>query len=194
VSKVTVAERVISTVLAQSPTGSVVADHPDYHTGDTATIHVALDAATSSSSVCTGHKDPARALLGRRADGPRHRECQRRADGLPFTFTAPDHVLASELHGFVVTKLPSLDLFALELLERERQLPAEERGHHAASADGPLKLTMDTRAMTGFGQGKPPTCPLSAPASSSGLMSERPRADDQGPATVSGQAPPWASA
>jgi hypothetical protein len=111
-----IAELAISTDLAHSPTGTLSTDKPDYNTGDPANVTVAFDQANLSF---LGLYDVTEVDLVRYSGGSvtvlgKDTASSGQTD-FTFTFSAPDHVSAGELFAFVVTKLPPLDLFSLEV-------------------------------------------------------------------------------
>ncbi|MEO5704299.1 MAG: Ig-like domain-containing protein [Candidatus Limnocylindrales bacterium] len=107
----------VSTELAHSPTGKVSFDKPTYTTGDSGVATVVMDPANLTF---LGGYNIERLLLVQHLPGEERvldtsagaSQGQREFE-LRFTATGP--IAASDLYAFVVTKVPALDLFALEL-------------------------------------------------------------------------------
>ncbi len=110
------AELSFSTDLAGSPTGTLTTDKATYHAGDQATATVTVDPANLTF---LGLYDVHAVELVRYSGGSLSvLGTSNAVDGqstFTFNFTASDDVAASELYAFLVSNLPPLDLFSLEL-------------------------------------------------------------------------------
>jgi Tol biopolymer transport system component len=102
--------------VARSPTGTLSADHPAYATGDIATVAVHLEEANLSF---LNLYDVDKVLLVRYSSGTQTQLASATATSgqkdFELTFTASAPIQSSELYAFIVTKLPPIELFALEV-------------------------------------------------------------------------------
>lgn len=142
--------------LVGSPTGTMQADKARYETGDTVTVHVTLAEAGLNLLGLLYNVD--HVILVRHSGGreeivassPEASDGQREFD---LSFQAPGPVEAGELHAFVVTEIPALDFFALELARGDQPqgtpkptAPAAEGGWHgtlALQGANPIEFDVD---------------------------------------------------